>query len=74
MAPETIQEIPVRVDPAFASMKEVATYLNVSLRMAYKLTEKGIVPCRKFGAAVRVPWEWLREQPKVEPPAVEVAL
>ena len=59
-------QVPVKVDPAFASMQEVADFLNVSLRMAYKLADTNQIPSKKFGAAVRVPWCWLREQDKVD--------
>lgn len=54
--------IPVKVDPAFASMKDVSEYLNISLRMAYKLAENEKIPAVRFGAIWRVPWSWLKEK------------
>lgn len=46
----------------FATPDEAATYLRLSKAMVHKLIGEGVVPARRYGRAVRIPWAWLRGQ------------
>lgn len=54
------------VEPAFASAEEAAAFLNLSRTRIYKMARLKHMPHRKFGATIRIPWAWLREQDKVD--------
>lgn len=46
----------------FATTLEAAEWLSLSRGMIHKMIEAGEIPVRRFGRAVRIPWEWLRAQ------------
>ncbi len=46
----------------FATVDEAAEFLSLSRAMVHKLIKAGLVPARRFGRAVRIPWPWLRAQ------------
>ena len=49
-----------------ASIAEAAEYLSLSRNKLYQLINSGDVPSKRFGRSVRIPWEWLLQQAKVE--------
>ncbi len=49
-------------DSQFAKPAEAAVFLNLSRGMVFKQIAKGEIPARRFGKAVRVPWQWLHAQ------------
>jgi excisionase family DNA binding protein len=61
---ETLRRPDPRRD-GFASAEEAGRFLNVSRAMITKLTQGGSMPHKRFGRALRIPWNWLLDQ--VEP-------
>ena len=47
-----------------ATVDEAADYLSLSQGMIHKLIDQGLLPARRFGRAVRIPWSWLHSQTK----------
>lgn len=47
---------------AFATAKESADFLAVSLNHIYNMVKAGQIPFRRFGKSVRIPWSWLHSQ------------
>jgi excisionase family DNA binding protein len=58
-------ELLKRPDPrreGFASAEEASRFLNLSRAMVTKMTQAGTMPYRRFGRALRIPWNWLLDQ------------
>jgi excisionase family DNA binding protein len=50
-------------EPAqFAKPAEAALFLGLSKSMVLKQVGQGQIPARRYGRAVRIPWEWLLAQ------------
>jgi excisionase family DNA binding protein len=46
----------------FATPAEAGRFLRLSRAMIHKQIGEGQIPARRFGRAVRIPWDWLRAQ------------
>jgi len=46
----------------FATPVEAASFLRLSRAMVHKLIVDGKMPARRYGRAVRIPWDWLTAQ------------
>jgi excisionase family DNA binding protein len=46
----------------FASAEEAARFMGLSRAMITKLTAAGEMPHRRYGRALRIPWNWLLAQ------------
>ena len=44
----------------FATVREAAAFLRLSLPFVYKLIANGQLPAARFGRACRIPWKGLR--------------
>lgn len=50
------------VQPAFATDKDAATYLNVSINTVQRMRNSGELPAVKLGKrAVRIPWDAIKQ-------------
>ncbi len=49
-----------------ASITAAAEFLSLSRNKLYQLVNSGEVPSRKFGRSVRIPWQWLYQQAKID--------
>jgi excisionase family DNA binding protein len=49
-------------EAGFATVDEAAKFLALSRAMIHKLIASGIVPAKRFGRAIRIPWSWLDGQ------------
>jgi hypothetical protein len=61
----TKEKLLQRPDPrrdGFASAEEAGRFLNISRAMITKLTQSGNMPCKRYGRALRIPWNWLLDQ------------
>lgn len=63
--PVVPQRQAVDVEPILASVEEAGVCLKLSKPQIYKMARNGEMPFKRFGAAIRIPWWWLREQDKV---------
>jgi len=48
--------------PGFATVGEAAEFLALSRAMIRKLIGSRLIPARRFGRSVRIPWSWLHGQ------------
>jgi excisionase family DNA binding protein len=48
-------------EPLAVDAKEAARLLGISPRKLWELTNRGLVPCVRFGRSLRYPMELLRE-------------
>jgi excisionase family DNA binding protein len=58
---ETLRRPDPRRD-GFASAEEAGRFLGLSRPMITKLTQAGSMPHKRFGRALRIPWNWLLDQ------------
>jgi excisionase family DNA binding protein len=63
---------PLRAEPEYLTVVEVATILGVGVPTVREWIYKGGLPAKKFGRHVRIPrpWleTWIREQPSIGKP------
>lgn len=54
--------------PGLAKVSEAAHYLSVSRGHLYKMIQQGedVVPVKRIGAALRIPWSWVLKQAREE--------
>lgn len=52
--------------PGFATVDEAAEFLSLSRAMIHKLISDDVIPARRFGRAVRIPWSRLYRQVQCE--------
>lgn len=48
--------------PGLATPAEAARFLKLSRSMIFRLIAQQEIPTRRYGRAVRIPWNWLRNQ------------
>ena len=49
-----------------ASITAAAEFLSLSRNKLYQLVNSGEVPSRRFGRSVRIPWQWLHQQARID--------
>jgi excisionase family DNA binding protein len=52
----------VSIEQGFATASEAAEFLNLSRAGLHQFVKRGIIPGKKFGRALRIPWLWLHDQ------------
>ncbi len=46
----------------FANCVEVGLFLGLTRQAVSKMAAEGKIPSRRFGRALRIPWQWLLDQ------------
>ncbi len=57
-----------------ARIGEAAAWLGMAKPSVYALIQRGQIPAKRFGRAVRIPWQWLREQAVVDGASAEAGV
>ncbi|MGA7238578.1 MAG: helix-turn-helix domain-containing protein [Bryobacteraceae bacterium] len=52
--------------PFFATVTEACEALHLSRTTVHELIKSGEIPSKKFGTAVRIPWEWILRQAELK--------
>ena len=55
------------IKTGMAKVSEAAEFLSMGESTLYRLITSGKIPAKRYGANVRISWEWLNSQVDVKP-------